>query len=82
MFMYNPIGKTLSEVAKDCGVSFTGYSVFVLVDKNDRVGKLLGESISIKHILRKHPQYADYIVKYENDFFGETVLRVLKGGGE
>ncbi len=74
-----PIGKTLAEVHKDCGFNIFGYSVFVLQDENDTTGKLLGEDISIGLILRKHPQYANYKVKYENDYFGTTVLRVEKG---
>lgn len=82
MFLYNPIGKTLAEVSKDCGVSLQGYSVHVLQDENDKTGKCLDASISINLILQLHPEYADYKVKYENDFFGMTVLRVWKGGAE
>ena len=78
MFLYDPIGKTLLEVSKDCGVSFKGYSVFVLQDDKDTTGKPLDEDISIGLILRNHPEYKDYVVKYENDFFGTTVLRVFK----
>jgi hypothetical protein len=76
--MYNPIGKTLLEVHKDCGMNFKGYSVFVLQDEKDTIGVNLGEEISIGLILRKHPQYANYKVKYENDFFGTTVLRIAQ----
>lgn len=32
MFIYNPIGKTLAEVHKECYVRFSGYSVYVLQD--------------------------------------------------
>ena len=78
MFLYNPIGKTLAEIHKDCGANFSGYSVFVLQDESDKVGECLGDSISIRLILLMHPEYADYIVKYKNDFFGMTVLRVVK----
>ena len=79
MFLYNPVGKTLAEVHKDCGINFKGFAVFVLQDEYDRTGKALDEDFSIGFILEKHPEYADYIIKYENDFFGTTVLRVLKG---
>ena len=82
MFLYNPIGKTLAEVGRECSTSFNGYSVFVLKDENDKYGYPLDENISIRLILKEHPQYADYKVKYENDFFGTTVLRVEKGGAE
>lgn len=37
MFLYNPIGKTLAEVHKDCGGNMGGYSVFVLQDENDTI---------------------------------------------
>lgn len=78
MTVFNPIGKTLKECT--ClGYSFKGYSVFVLQDDFDNVGKRLDEDISIKQILKKHPEYADYKVKFTNDFFGSTVFRVIKG---
>ena len=82
MLMYNPIGKTLSEVHKDCGDSICGYTVFVLQDEKDKIGKQLGTAFSIAMILKRHPQYANCKVKYENNYYGETVLRVLKGGAE
>ena len=78
MFMYDPIGKTLAEVARDCGVSYQGYSVFTLQDDEDTIGVRLDDDISIELILRKYPEYKDCVVKYENDFFGTTVLRVNK----
>lgn len=78
MFLHNLIGKTLIEVHKECGISYTGYSVFVLQDDEDTTGVRLDDDISVGYILRKHPEYADCVVKYENDFFGTTVLRVNK----
>ena len=78
MFGYNPIGKTLLEVARDCSLHYNGYSVFVLQDENDTTGKHLDEDFSVRLILKKHPEYADYKVKFENDFFGTTVLRVIR----
>ena len=82
MLFYNPIGKTLSEVHKDYGRNEYGYCIFVLQDKNDKIGKELDGDFSIGLILKKHPQYANCKVKYENDFYGTTVLRVEKGGAE
>ncbi len=82
MFMYNPIGKTLLEIHKDCGSNIGGYSVFVLQHDKDITGVRLDEDISVGLILRKYPQYADYKVKYENDFYGTVVLRVWKGGAK
>ena len=78
MFLYNPIGKSLSEIHKDCGVNMKGYAVFVLQDENEKNGIELEESISLRDILKNYPEYADCKVKYENDFFGMTVLRVEK----
>lgn len=80
MFMYNLIGKTLAEIHKDCGSNIGGYSVFVLQNEDDKRGKLLDEDFSISLILKKHPEYANCKVKYENDFYGTTVLRIEKGG--
>lgn len=78
MFLYDPIGKTLAEIHRDCGSNLNGYAVFVLQDENDKFGKQLDEDISIASILQKHPEYAESIVKYENDFFGMAVLRVMR----
>ena len=78
MFSYDPIGKTLEEVAKDCEVNLSGYAVFVLRHEEDTTGEPLDESISIRLILLQHPEYKDYVVKYTNDFYGMTVLRVIK----
>lgn len=82
MFMYNPIGKTLLEIHKDCGSNRGGYVVFVLQHDKDITGVRLDEDISVGLILRKYPQYADYKVKYENDFYGTVVLRIWKGGAK
>lgn len=82
MLFYDPIGKTLDEIHKECGSRAHGYSVFVLEDNKDTIGKQLDEDFSVGLILKKHPQYANYKVKYENDFYGTTVLRVEKGGKE
>ena len=82
MLFYDPIGKTLDEIHKECGSRSHGYAVFVLQDENDTTGKQIAEDFSVGLILKKHPQYANYKVKYENDFYGTTVLRVEKGGVE
>ena len=82
MLFYDPIGKTLAEIHKECGSRSHGYSVFVLEDNKDTIGKRLDEDFSVGLILEKHPQYANCKVKRENDFYGTTVLRVEKGGVE
>ena len=50
----------------------------ILQDEEDATGKLLDTSYSIKAIVEEHPEIANYKVKFENDFFGELVLRVIK----
>lgn len=74
----NCVGKTLLEIHLEYGIDFSGYSIFVLKDENDETGEQIDENISIGIILRKHPEYAAYKVKYVNDFFGMTVFRVIK----
>lgn len=79
MINYNCIGKTLSEIAKETPISFSGgYSVFLLQDETDTTGKEIDMSYSVMAILKKHPEIANYKVKLENDFYGMTVLRVTK----
>lgn len=77
MFMYNPIGKTLLQVAQECGPNINGWGVFVLQSKDDTVGKEVGMDFSIMTILKQYPHLANYSVKMENDFFGSTILRVF-----
>lgn len=77
MFMYDPIGKTLAEIHNDCKSNLNGYAVFILLNKEDTIGRPLGEGISIAECLNYKDDYANYIVKLENDFFGQTVLRAI-----
>lgn len=72
------IGKTLAEVAERTRPTLSGYSIMILQDEEDTTGKLLDTSYSIKAIVEEHPEIANYKVKFENDFFGELVLRVIK----
>lgn len=77
--MYNLIGKTLAEIANETTADFRGgYSIFELQDEADTTGKEIDTSYSVKAILKDHPKIANYKVKYENDFYGTTVLRVIK----
>ena len=72
------IGKTLAEVAKETRPTLSGYIVMILQDEEDTTGKRLDELYSVKAIIKEHPEIAKYKVKFENDFFGELVLRVIK----
>ena len=79
MTNYNYIGKTLSEIAKETPISFRGgYSVFLLQDETDTTGKEIDMSYSVMAILKKRPEIANYKVKFVNDFYGMTVLRITK----
>lgn len=79
-FNYNPIGKTLAEVAKETKPDhYNGYSVFVLGNPKDTpCGKEIATSYSVQAILDKYPEYSEYVVKKTNDYYGTTVLRVMK----
>lgn len=72
------IGKTLAEVAEETRPALSGYIVMILQDEEDTTGKRLDELYSVKAIIKEHPEIAKYKVKFENDFFGELVLRVIK----
>lgn len=75
------IGKTLKEVAEEAGFALGGYSIMILQDEEDTTGKLLDTSPSIKAVVEEHPEIVDYKVKFENEYFGELVLRVIKEQG-
>ena len=80
MFLYDPIGKTLEEVCKDCGPNLNGYALFVLQHEADKTGLCIGENISLTAILKQYTdgdKYFNYIVKFENDFYGEIVIRII-----
>lgn len=80
MLYYNPIGKTLSDIQKECEGRALRFAVFVLKDERDHTGEYVCEDFFLGSILEKYPQYANYKVKRENDHYGTTVLRVEKGG--
>lgn len=72
------VGKTLTEVAEETSFSLSGYHVRILQDEEDQTGEYLDESYSIKTIIKHYPEIANYRVKFENNFFGLLVLRVIK----
>ena len=77
--MYNPIGKTLAEIAVETTADFRGgYSVFILQAESDTIGKEIDMSYSVRAILKNHPEIANYKVKFENNYYNTTVLRVIK----
>ena len=80
MFLYNPIGKTLAEVHKDCGRNMHGYSVFVLQGEYDTIGKPLDEDFSIGLILKSTHNMRIARSNMKMIFMEQKVLRVKKGG--
>lgn len=73
----NYIAYTLGDLAKKTGTNFKGWAVFLLRDKDDDTGERVAEDFRISYIISRHPELADCVVKYSNDFYGQTVLRVI-----
>lgn len=71
------IAHTLGDLAKNTGFNFSGWVVFLLRDKDDDTGERVAEDFRISQIVRKHPELTGCIVKYANDYYGQTVLRVI-----
>lgn len=71
---------TLEEVARITGPHFKGWAVFLIPADNPEniLGELAGEDFRLSEIIRAHPELANCIVKYSNDFYGQIVLRVAK----
>lgn len=75
------IGKTIREVIEETGdvwAPFGGVAIFLLEDEGDATGTMIQENFTIKMILEDHPWLIDCIVKSNNAFFAQTVLRVIK----
>lgn len=71
------IGKSLGDLAKVTGFNFKGWAVFLLRNTEDEIGARVGEFFSLREILRKYPALGNCVVKYANEYFGQTVLRVI-----
>lgn len=74
-------GRTLAEIAETTGRRYGGYSVFSLRGNDDPLGYEVGLEFSVAEIIRKHPEVADRVVKYTNDYMGMIVLRVAPPEG-
>ena len=70
------VGKTLSELADQTGVSWQPIHVFVLEDEEDDTGKHLMAAYSLRQIITAHPAAAAATVVTANDYYGDIVLRV------
>ena len=71
------VGQTLGDLVKNTGFNFYGWVVFLLRDKDDSTGARVAEDFRISQIVRKHPELTGCIVKCANDYYGQTVLRVI-----
>lgn len=69
---------TKEETIKALRCCYSDEGLCSICPYEDTTGKLLDTSYSIKAIIKEHPEIANYKVKFENDFFGELVLRVIK----
>lgn len=78
---YNPIGKTLKRINRVVEQDFgsKGLTVFLKEpdDPKSAPGKCIEHDFTLSTILFKHPEleYAK-VVEYD-DFYGETILRVV-----
>lgn len=71
------IGLKLKDIEDAYYINTQGIAVFVLEDEDDPCGKHIGEDITIRLILNKHPELADRKIIRANDFYGMDVYRVL-----
>lgn len=71
------IGKTLKELSKNSNFNINGICIFELESEEDMNGKMIAEDFSLKYILIKHPELKNKKVVKFNDYFGETIYRVI-----
>lgn len=77
------VGLTIDELATNLPADpNNGYCVFEIEHDDDKVGKMIGESYSLYQILKENEQLRGAVVVMDNDFFGETVLRVRRRSSE
>ena len=70
-------GKTLKEIADGQYWFSQGVSVYVLQNEEDLTGKEIANELSVKSIIKQYPYLENCKVKYENDFYGIHVLRIM-----
>ena len=70
-------GLTLKEIAPDLDCNYKGVVIFQLRDVNDVQGRRIAEDFSLKTLLFRLPNLSDKKVVSANDFFGQTIFRVL-----
>lgn len=70
--------RTLKEIAETTDGRAGGYAVFSLLDATDVLGYEVGEGVAVADIIQQHPEMANWVVKYTNDYMGMIVLRAAR----
>lgn len=71
------IGRTLKEVIPDLDFSYKEVVVFLLQSENDRTGRRVAEDYSLKLLLTRFPNLSDKKIVRINDYYNQTIFRVL-----
>lgn len=70
-------GLTLGFVARILPMKRAGYRVFILDGRKDDTGRLAASGYELRQILWAHPELKRCRVAMAEDYYGETILRVL-----
>lgn len=73
-------GLTLGYVSRFRGIRQKGYRVFIQQDVADECGKVLATGYDLAQIVRQHPELKKMRIASEEDYYGETIIRLKKGG--
>lgn len=71
-------GRTLAEIAETTNRRRAGWGVFAILADDDPLGHMVGEDFTVKEIIQRHPEMANWVVKYTNDYMGMIVLRATR----
>ena len=71
-------GRTLREIAETTNRRRSGWAVYALCGDDDVLGDAVGEGFYVEDIIQQHPEVANWVVKYTNDYMGMIVLRAAK----
>lgn len=69
-------GLTFGFAAKHRGFAIKGYRVFVLDGEDDTSGKAVATGYELKNIVSQHPNLRSMRVASEEDYYGETIIRL------
>jgi len=71
------IGETIADLANKTSIFWKEVRVFLLENKNDTTGTLVAKGFSLKEVLGGRPALAQTVVLCADNFYGETILRVI-----